>query len=349
MGIVSHELGHCGVSLCYTTVPMQKHYLCISILAFALAGCGVTPLALPTAVPPLPATQPPASALAPTAASTAIPPTPTPQPAARIAVIGDYGMAGENEARVAALVNQWQPDYVITTGDNNYPAGESTTIDANIGQYYHEFIGPYTGNYGTGAAENRFFPVLGNHDLQAANGQPYYDYFTLPGNERYYTVDLGAARLFALNSMPGEADGVSADSPQGGWLQQQLADSDACWNIVAMHHPPFSSGLHGSSDWMQWPYAAWGADMVLAGHDHSYERFTRDGIPYIVNGLGGGALYALDPPIAGSEVQFAGAYGAMLLEADRTTLHVQFVTVDGTVVDDQMLTGGCGSGSQLFL
>lgn len=328
--------------ICYTTVPMKRKHLSIILLALLLVSCGARPLALPTAAASLP------TALLPTAAPTPVPiaaPTatvvPTPQPATRIAVIGDYGMAGENEARVAELVKSWQPEYVITTGDNNYPAGEAATIDANIGQYYHEFIAPYTGSYGVGATENHFFPVLGNHDVQMANGQPYYDYFTLPGNERYYSADLGTARMFALNSMPGEADGVSGDSPQGAWLQQQLADSSACWNLVVMHHPPFSSGLHGSSDWMQWPYAAWGADLVLAGHDHSYERLAHDGIPYIVNGVGGGALYALGSPIAGSQVQFDGEYGALLIEVDRTSLRIQFMLVDGSVVDDQILAGGC--------
>ena len=63
------------------------------------------------------------------------------QDSVRFAVIGDYGIAGQPEADVAALVQSWNPDIVITTGDNNYPNGEASTIDANIGQYYHQFIG----------------------------------------------------------------------------------------------------------------------------------------------------------------------------------------------------------------
>src|SRR5215210_931586 len=79
----------------------------------------------------------------------------------RFAVVGDFGYAGQPEADVANLVNSWQPEFVITTGDNNYEVGAAATIDANIGQYYHQFIYPYTGAYGAGAAFNRFFPVLG--------------------------------------------------------------------------------------------------------------------------------------------------------------------------------------------
>ncbi len=62
---------------------------------------------------------------------------------ADFAVIGDFGQAGPDEAAVATLVKSWQPDFVATVGDNNYPDGEASTIDANIGQYYHEFIFPY--------------------------------------------------------------------------------------------------------------------------------------------------------------------------------------------------------------
>ncbi len=82
----------------------------------------------------------------------------------RFAVIGDFGQAGQPEQDVANLVKSWDPDLIITVGDNNYPVGAATTIDQNIGQYYHDFIYPYMGAYGAGATANRFFPSLGNHD-----------------------------------------------------------------------------------------------------------------------------------------------------------------------------------------
>ena len=95
------------------------------------------------------------------------------QSSIRFAVIGDYGYAGTNEHDVANLVASWNPEFVITTGDNNYESGASTTIDANIGQYYHSFISPYTGSYGSGDTVNRFFPCLGNHDWVASGATPY--------------------------------------------------------------------------------------------------------------------------------------------------------------------------------
>jgi len=224
--------------------------------------------------------------------------------ATHFAVIGDYGLASANEAAVADLVASLQPDFIVTLGDNNYVLGGSDTIDANIGQYYHDYIFPYSGGYGGGADRNRFFPALGNHDWETAGAAPYLDYFALPGNERYYDVVQGDVHLYAIDSDPGEPDGVSADSPQAEWLRLGLAASTASWRIVYMHHPPFSSGYHGSNAYMQWPYAAWGADLVLAGHDHIYERLEEDGLTYVVNGLGGAALYEGITPVAGSVVQF---------------------------------------------
>ena len=316
-----------------------------------LTACGLGP----TATAPLPEVsyQPDLARATPKAAATAAPkptarpmptataqPAPTAQPAAatRFGVIGDFGLAGEASQQVSDLVKSWKPDYVISVGDNNYPDGKAATMDANVGQYYHEFIAPYKGSYGPGAATNRFFPVLGNHDWQSGS-QPYLDYFTLPGKGLYYSVNLGPVGLFTLNSMPAtDPDGIGIDSAQAAWLKKELAASQARWNVVVFHHPPFSSGLHGSSEWMQWPYAAWGAHIILSGHDHSYERFTHDGIPYIVNGLGGGARYKLNAPIAESQVQSQGRYGAMLLEASQSALHFKFTLVDGTLVDEQTLS-----------
>ncbi|HEX6838925.1 MAG TPA: hypothetical protein VF334_20240, partial [Polyangia bacterium] len=82
--------------------------------------------------------------------------TPPPMPIARFAVIGDYGVDTTDEMDVVKLIRSWHPDYLVTVGDNNYPSGEANTIDANIGQYFHEYIGGYTGKYGAGSAQNRF-------------------------------------------------------------------------------------------------------------------------------------------------------------------------------------------------
>jgi tartrate-resistant acid phosphatase type 5 len=88
---------------------------------------------------------------------------------------------------------------------------------------------------------------------------------------------------------------------QATWLRDRLSASTATWKIVYMHHPSFSSGQHGSSRALQWPYKEWGATAVLAGHDHTYERTLRDGLPYFVNGLGGRSKYVFKETVAGSQ------------------------------------------------
>ena len=262
---------------------------------------------------------------------------PTPLPGVtRFAVIGDYGHAGPHEQRVAELVRKLSPEFVITTGDNNYDDGEATTIDANIGQYYADFICPYVGRYGPGARENRFFPSLGNHDWNTRS-LPYVSYFELPGNERYYDFVWGNVHLFAIDSDRREPDGIRADSVQAKWLQRRLTASKARWQIVYFHHPPYSSGSHGSSVEMRWPYQSWGADLVLAGHDHHYERVELEGLTYIVNGLGGRSIYAIDDPIPGSVVRYAGDFGAQLIEASATRLVSRFYDVRSKLIDERVL------------
>ncbi|RPH61619.1 MAG: hypothetical protein EHM81_03885 [Chloroflexi bacterium] len=262
------------------------------------------------------------------------PPTLPPGSSVRFAVIGDYGLSWTPEADVAAKVKSWNPDFIITTGDNNYPDGAASTIDKNIGQYYHEFIYPYKGSYGAGATYNRFFPTLGNHDWHATGAKPYLDYFTLPGNERYYDFASGPVHFFALDSDPEEPDGNTSTSAQGAWLKNAMAAATEPWKIVYFHHAPYSSGaVHGSSKGMQWPFNTWGADAVMAGHEHIYERIMVGGIPYIVNGAGGGPLYDFDTPVAGSAVRYNADYGAMLVEATSTSITYQFITRTGKVID----------------
>jgi hypothetical protein len=256
-----------------------------------------------------------------------------PEGTIRIAVIGDYGLASPGEQGVANLVKSWHPDLVVTTGDNNYPIGSRETIDLNIGQFYYQFIAPYAGEYGAGAEQNRFFPALGNHDWVDPGARAYLDYFTLPGNERYYGVARGPVHLFILDSMPGEPDGIGATSKQAAWLRQGFAAAVEPWKLVVAHHPPFSSGPHGPTPALQWPFGKWGATAVLSGHDHIYERILRDGVVYFVNGLGGSVRYAAGKPVKGSQVRYDDDFGAMLIDADAKRITFRFITRAGQVID----------------
>jgi tartrate-resistant acid phosphatase type 5 len=203
------------------------------------------------------------------------------------AVLGDYGSGNKTESDVARLVKGWNPDLITTVGDNNYPAGSMKTIDVNIGQYFHEFIGNYHGHYGVGSAMNRFFPIPGHRDWDTDILGPYLDYFTLPGNERYYDFVWGPVHFFMLDTDEREPDGADVDSKQAQWLKEKLAASKSPWNLVYAHHAPYTSHKVEDIRRMRWPFSSWGADAVLSGYYHVYERLSVDGIPYLVNGAGG--------------------------------------------------------------
>jgi hypothetical protein len=123
----------------------------------------------------------------------------------KFAVIGDYRGGDTNALKVSQLVRSWNPDFVVTTGDNYRPA--QGTIDFQVGQFYHEFIFPYVGSYGLGDMVNRFFPAIGNHDVEGTGLIDYLNYFSLPGNERYYDFVKGDCHFFILNSDYTEIDG----------------------------------------------------------------------------------------------------------------------------------------------
>jgi tartrate-resistant acid phosphatase type 5 len=267
-----------------------------------------------------------------------------------IGVIGDFGSAAlsqdgyANELAVSRLVKSWKPEFIITVGDNNYPTNGAETIDFNIGQFYHEFIHPYHGAYGAGASSNRFFPCIGNHDwglgLFGSNVlKPYLDYFTLPGNERYYTHRHGNVEIFAVSSDPMEPDGNTATSKQALWLRQALAASTATWRLVYFHNPPYSSGYwHGTytgeSTNMAWPFREWGATAVLSGHDHLYERVFTNGLTYFVVGTGGDRLDRFrPPPVAGSIMGYNSTHGALRIDATETNLHFRFYNVRQQLID----------------
>lgn len=251
------------------------------------------------------------------------------QSAVRFAIIGDYGSAGTAEQAVATRVLGWNPDLILTTGDNNYLLGGADTIDANIGQYYHSYIGSYSGSYGAGSTENRFFPTLGNHDWLTPGATPYFDYFTLPGNEQYYDFVRGPVHFFTIDSNA-DAAGLAV---QQTWLQGALAAATEPWKVVYMHHPPFSSGPHGSTAAVQWAFKDWGVNAVLSGHDHDYEHLTLGGVEYFVNGAGGYSLYNFGTPVEGSVTRYNADYGAMLVTADAASMKFEFYTQGGDLVD----------------
>jgi hypothetical protein len=268
---------------------------------------------------------------------------PAPEGVTRFAVIGDYGAGNPAEAEVAQLVESWKPDFIATVGDNNYEVGGADTIDRNIGQYFHAYISPYLGKYGSGAANNRFFPAVGHRDWDSPQGlQPYLDYFSLPGNERYYEFVWGSVHCCMLDTDTREPDGVAATSTQGRWLERALRESRSAWKLVFAHHAPYVSGLVPDFEYMRWPFKAWGADAVLSGFFHVYERLLVEGLPYFVNGMGGAYISGFGAADAGSIVRYEEKHGALLVDADHARMTFRFVNRDGRIVDEYALTKPSG-------
>lgn len=247
------------------------------------------------------------------------------------AVTSDYYGAGSATLAVSQFIKSRNPEFIISAGDNY--STYYGTIDTQVGQFYHEFIFPYAGSYGPGDTVNRFFPAVGNHDIDGGGIINYLSYFELPDTARYYDFVKGNVHFFALNSNISEPEGTSDTSVQAQWLQSKLAGSASLYNIVYFHHPPFSSGLHGSNTYMQWPFKQWGATAVLSGHDHYYEHLNIDNLDYFICGTGGQPLYTTYNAIPGSIRHYSGIHGALFTKANHDSITFQFINISDSLID----------------
>ena len=241
----------------------------------------------------------------------------------------------EADAATAALL-AGQPGIVFTAGDNVYPSGSATQFD--------ECYGP---TWGRELARTR--PVPGNHDHESAGLAGYLGYFgeaAAPDGTVWYSYDVGAWHVIALDSSCALAGGCDPDSPQGRWLAADLAASDARCTLAIWHHPRFSSGEHGNDPSVAplWDLLhAAGADVVVNGHDHDYERFAPQdpdgvadptgGIRQFVVGTGGAELRAFGDQAANSELRAAGYFGVLRLVLHGASYEWSFLTTAGIVLD----------------
>ena len=228
------------------------------------------------------------------------------------------------------------PGTVFTAGDNVYPSGA---------------LGAFEDCYEPtwGAFRDRTRPSAGNHDYETADASGYFAYFGSaagdPG-EGYYAYDLGAWRIYVLNSSCAPVGGCGAGSPQRQWLRADLAANPRQCILAYWHHPRFSSGAHGNSPKVKgfWTalYAA-GADVVINGHDHDYERFAKqrpsgeassDGIREFVVGTGGAERRPFANIKANSQVRNATTFGVLKLTLHATSYDFRFVPQAGKTFTD---------------
>lgn len=235
-----------------------------------------------------------------------------------------------------ALIKQRGGAIVAPLGDNVYPSGSLKRYQDCYGPSWGRFLG-------------RTRSAMGNHDFSGGNGEDYYGYFGKaagPTGKGYYSYTLGAWHVVVINSNCWAVGGCGAGSPQLEWLKQDLKANPAKCTLAYWHHPRFSSGLHGSTEEMR---AIWdtlddaGADLVLSGHDHHYERFApmgKDGQPsdsgmrQFVVGTGGKSHYPAPIAARGSQVRHSSSYGVLNLTLYAEGFAWRFVPVAGSSFKD---------------
>jgi hypothetical protein len=242
---------------------------------------------------------------------------------------GDIASCGSNGDEATAALLDTIAGTVFTAGDNAYPSGTAT-----------EFARCYGPSWGRHKGRTR--PSPGNHDYRTSGAAGYFEYFGAragPAGRGYYSYDLGDWHLISLNSNIS----MSAGSPQERWLRADLAATTKSCVLAYWHHPRFSSSsAHGSETRTQPLWEALydhGAEIVIAGHDHTYERFapqTPDGradpgrgIREFVVGTGGMSHYDFGTPLRNSEVRDNTSYGVLKLTLSRGSYTWAFVPAAG--------------------
>ena len=238
--------------------------------------------------------------------------------------IADCDSDGD-EATAALLAGLRGP--ILALGDTVYERG---TDDE-----YSRCYDPTWGRF-----RDRTRPVVGNHEYGTENAAGYFRYFGARAHppNGWYSFDYGGWHVIALNSNCRAAGGCRAGSPQERWLRDDLSAHRARCTLAAMHHPRFSSGLHGSDHSLADLWRALAdahADVVLAGHDHHYERFSlRDGIRMFVVGTGGRSHYPVVRRLAWSRAIDWRTYGILALRLRRDGYSWRFVPERGGTFRD---------------
>jgi hypothetical protein len=272
--------------------------------------------------------------------------TSTPTPAVLIAA-GDISSCHNDGDESTAQLVEAREGIVAALGDTAYDTGSASE--------FAECYDPTWGRF-----KDRTRPAVGNHEYLTPGAAGYFGYFGEAAGEAdrgYYSYDLGDWHIVVINSLCWEVGGCAADDPQAVWLADDLRQNPARCTLAYWHFPRFSSGLHGSSTVVD---VYWdllydgGAEIVLAGHDHSYERFAPQdgqgradpdrGIREFVVGTGGGSHYGFPTELPNSEARHTGTFGVLVLTLYQGRYEWEFVPTAGKTFRDQG-TGVCHDAS----
>ena len=232
---------------------------------------------------------------------------------------------------------------IATLGDSVYDNGTA--------REFRDCYDPTWGRF-----KDRTWPAPGNHEYHSSSATPYFAYFGAragdPANG-YYAYDLGAWRIYSLNSNCAEVGGCGAGSREVNWLAADLAAHPSQCVLAYWHHPRYSSGRHGSNSIVDglWDtlYRA-GAEIVLNGHDHSYERFAPQsdkgaldraaGIVEFVVGTGGFTHYEFPYLLANSRAHDNTTFGVLELTLSPGSWSSHFLPIAGKTYTDPA-SGSC--------
>jgi calcineurin-like phosphoesterase family protein len=326
-------------------------YMLIAWLGF-VAGPSPSPAAS-AALPTSTQTLPPASSAALGSPRTSLSagdgsPAPTAPLRSETAVLvgaGDIADCGSNRDSATADLVEAIDGTVFTLGDNAYESGTAAE--------FRECYGP---TWGRRSILERTRPTAGNHDYETAGAAGYFGYFGDAAgkpNEGWYAYDAGAWRIYVLNSNCSSIGGCDRGSRQERWLRADLAANPRTCALAMWHHPRFSSSEHGNDPKTADLWATLqdsGAELVLVGHDHDYERFApqtasgrsdpEHGLVEIVVGTGGRTPYEFRTIRDNSLVRASGVFGVLRLDLSVGAYAFEFVPVAGEPFTDAGL-GAC--------
>jgi len=251
----------------------------------------------------------------------------------RFAVLGDNGSGGRNQMDVARqMARSYQSSpygLVLLAGDISYYG----SIDD---RWEDVFVEPYTPLIDAGV---EWELAIGNHEITekksdnaAEEIEAQLRLLGKPGT--YYSAVHGPMEVFVLDTSTPLVEGTDA-AEQLAWLEGALADSTARWKVALLHHPPYSSGDHGSElavrEALEPLFATYGVDIAFTGHDHHYERtHPQKGVVWVVSGAGSKLSRVGQSDFtahAESTLQF------MLVDIDGDVMDVQTITTGGRVID----------------
>jgi hypothetical protein len=248
-----------------------------------------------------------------------------------ILALGDFGVGGETQRSTGEAIRRFEATHpaqlLVTLGDNDYTRSPTA--------FRRNWTASFGWLAGAGVAPAG---SLGNHDVEVQGGRYEFELLGMPRS--FYRRSLPHVEVFILNS-----NRVTAT--QTKWLRTRLAASTSPWQVVVFHHPPFSCGGHEGNAavrraWLP-VFERFGADLVLSGHAHNFQRFAAvKGVRYVVHGGGGATLYPLTACPAWYPRRVAGraARGFLYLLADEQTLRVWALSRTGATVNTFTIQAG---------